>query len=248
MTASDPTGLDVDVDLELGALKLSAALSVGRVPLALIGPNGSGKTSLLLAILGILLPRRGRVVLGGDVLFDGAAGVCKPAEERRLAYVPQNYGLFPHLTAVDNVAFALACTPPRLRRTERIQRARAVLESLGASAFADRRPDQLSGGEKQRVALARAMATSPRALLFDEPVAALDVEGRDEIRSFLVGHVRRTALPTIVITHDVADVRALGATVAVMERGRVVGAGSLAAVTANPPSAYAARFTAGAVV
>ena len=243
--ADEAAQLEIAVDLKLGALALAAQLAVGREPVALIGPNGAGKTSLLLAILGVLRPQRGRVVLGPTVLFDSEARIDRPTEERRLAYVPQNYGLFPHLTAAQNVAFAFGCLVPRLPADDRRQRARALLDSLGGAAFADRYPDQLSGGERQRVALARAMATAPKALLFDEPVAALDVEGRDEIRAFLVDHVNRTAVPTLIVTHDVADVAALGATVAVLDGGRIAGVGPLATIAAQPPTPYAARFTAG---
>src|ERR1019366_9376544 len=150
-----------------GPFLLRVSLEVGAEPLALVGPNGSGKTSLLLAVLGLLKPERGRIALGDAILFDTDRVVDLPTEERHLAYLPQDFGLFPHLTAVQNVEFALACGPePATARQRRVQ-AMAWLDRFGLGGLANRNPAQLSGGERQRIALARALAPSPRAILLD---------------------------------------------------------------------------------
>jgi molybdate transport system ATP-binding protein len=205
-----------------------------------VGPNGAGKTTVLLAMVGARRPSRGRITIADDVLFDGDSRIDQPTEERGLAYLPQNYALFPHLTAVANVAFGL-----RGPRAGRLERARSMLERLGVGAVADRRPGALSGGEQQRVALARALAPSPRALLLDEPLAALDVESRESVRAFLVAELRTQQRPFIVIAHDRDDVRAFAAPVAVVEHGRVVQRGELATLEASPASAFTARLFGG---
>jgi molybdate transport system ATP-binding protein len=229
--------LEVSLRRRVAGFELDAALEVGEAPVAVVGPNGAGKSTLLLSILGEL-PAAGRVVLDGQTLLD--VGVDVPTEDRRIAYVPQDYALFPHLTAAANVEFALGCRPGD--RRERGERARALLDRLGALAYAGRLPATLSGGERQRVALARALATEPKALLFDEPFAALDVEARDGVRGYLRARLAELRLPAVIVTHDRADVEAIGAAVVVLENGRVVQRGSLAQLEANPATAYVARF------
>jgi molybdate transport system ATP-binding protein len=237
--------LEVAVHRQGEGFALEVTLAVDEAPLAVVGPNGAGKTTLLLSILGELPAQRGQVVLDGRPLYDQAAGVDVPTEERRIAYVPQHYALFPHLTAAQNVEFALGCRPDLARR-ERRARARALLERLDALSYADRRPVALSGGERQRVALARALAAEPRALLFDEPFAALDVTARDGVRAYLRARLNELRLPALVVTHQRADVEALGATVVVLEGGRVVQRGTLADLRARPATAYVAAFVADA--
>jgi molybdate transport system ATP-binding protein len=232
------SGLAVRLRRRAGAFTLDVALDVGAEVLAVVGPNGAGKSTLLLSILGELPADEGRVVLEGRTLFDGAAAIDVPPEERRIAYVPQDYALFPHLTAVENVAFALACRGELARRPKAL----AWLERLGAQAYADRLPATLSGGERQRVALARALATEPGALLFDEPFAALDVEARDEVRAHLRARLTELKLPALIVTHDRADVEALDAAAVVLEGGRAVQRGTLAELRARPATAYVARF------
>jgi ABC-type sulfate/molybdate transport systems ATPase subunit len=232
--------LQVNVRRRVPGFELEVALEVGEAPVAVVGPNGAGKSTLLLSILGERPVDEGQVLLDGQRLLD--RGVDVPPEDRRIAYVPQDYALFPHLTAAANVAFALACRKVPTR--ERPARARVILERLGALAFAERRPATLSGGERQRVALARALATEPRALLFDEPFAALDVEARDEVRAYLRARLGELRLPALIVTHERADVEALGAAVVVLEAGRVVQRGALAELEANPASPWVARFCA----
>jgi len=231
------TALTASVALRAGALDLEVALEVDERGLVLVGPNGAGKTTVLLSLVGARRPAHGRVAIAGDVVFDSAGGIDRPTEERGLAYLPQNYALFPHLTAAQNVAFGLRGT-----RAERIDKARALLGRLGVAAVADRHPGALSGGEQQRVALARALAPAPRALLLDEPLAALDVESRQSVRAFLVAELRAQHRPFIVILHDRDDVRAFAAPIAVVERGRVVQRGELAALEAAPATSFTARL------
>jgi molybdate transport system ATP-binding protein len=234
--------LSVAVQAALGPFSLQASLEVGAEPLALVGPNGSGKTSLLLAILGLRKPDRGRIVLSDEVLFDDGLAIDRPTEERHLAYLPQDFGLFPHLTAIENVVFALACRSEWAGTRQRRSDAMAWLERFGIGHLADRSPLRLSGGERQRVALARALASSPKALLLDEPTASLDVEARVEVRAFLAESIRSLGLPTILVTHDAMDVAALASRVAVLEKGQVVACGLLRDICKTPPTSFASRL------
>jgi molybdate transport system ATP-binding protein len=231
--------LTIDVRGRIGALPLAIRLDTGTAPLAIVGPNGAGKTSALLLALGVLRPESGRITLGDRVLF--ADGVAVPAEDRRIGYLPQDYALFPHLTVARNIEFALGCRGT-LGRAERRERARALLGDLEIVALADRAPATLSGGERQRVALARALAIEPRALLLDEPLAALDVGARRAVRGFLAATLARLGLPAIVVTHDAADAVALGDRIAVLEAGRIVQTGTLADLRAAPASPFVAAF------
>ncbi len=221
---------------------LQATLEVGAEPVALIGPNGSGKSSLLLALLGTRVPDRARITLGSEVIVDTSAGRVCPTEERRFAYVPQDYGLFPHLTTQGNVEFALACANESTSRRQRRQSALELLDEFGIVHLAEKRPSHLSGGERQRVALARAIASRPRVLLLDEPTAALDVEARAEMRCLLAERIARLAIPSVIVTHDCADIVALAGRVATMEQGRLLSCSSLIEATRAPATPFAARL------
>ena len=216
-----------------GSFAVDAAAATESGTLVLVGPNGSGKSSTLAMLLGVITPSNGRVEVNETVLFDRAAGVDIPVEDRGLGFVPQGNRLFPHLTVVENVMFGVRGTLDARRL-----RALAVLKDLGVDALADRFPDGLSGGEAQRVAIARALAPSPRALFLDEPLSALDVAARRTARAFLADQLRTLALPALVVTHDPQDAHALGTTVAVMDRGRVVQSGTPAEVAAAPVSDF----------
>ena len=225
--------LELDLEAAVGPLQLRVRLTLPPGPLALVGPNGAGKTSLLRALLGVLGPARGRVALDGAVLLDSSRGVNLPPEERRLGYLPQQFALFPHLSAVENVEFGM---PRAEGARDRRARALALLESLALAHLAQRRPGALSGGERQRVALARALAPGPRALLLDEPLAALDVGARRQVRDFLAE--RLLTLPALIVTHDAADAEALAGRIAVLEGGALVQVGTAAELRAAPATRF----------
>jgi molybdate transport system ATP-binding protein len=235
--------LEVSLEGRVGPLVVRAAFDTGAGPLVLTGPNGSGKTSLLLMILGVLAPARGKVTLAGTTLFDSETAVNVAVERRAIGYMPQSYGLFPHLSAEGNVEFALACAPHRYSRPERRERARALLADLGIEQLATQRPSALSAGEQQRVALARAFASEPKALLLDEPFAALDIGTRRQVRVFLREYLERQGLPTVIVSHDAADARALGTQIAVIEAGALVQSGRWSELSRNPASPFVRELT-----
>jgi molybdate transport system ATP-binding protein len=220
----------------VGSLQLDAEIAADAGPLVLIGPNGAGKTSLLSLLLGALPPAQARIVIGDRVLVDSDRGIALPIGARRLGYVPQDYALFPHMTVRENVAFAMHCAGLRGVGVD------SSLAELGVESLAERRPATLSGGEKQRVALARALSVAPRALLLDEPLAALDVHARREVRKLLASTLERLALPTIIVTHDPIDARELGTRIAVLEAGKITQLGTWAELAAKPESHFVAEF------
>ena len=224
--------LSLEVRVRNGPLELDVRLEVPPGLFALTGPNGAGKTTLLRAALGLLRPLSGRIAMGGRVLFGN--GVDLPPEDRRLGYVPQSLALFPHLSALDNVRFGVRDRGAAL----------AALESLDAGHLAQRRPDELSGGEKQRVALARALARRPEALLLDEPLASLDQTARRQVRDLLRARVASLPVPVLLVTHDPVDAFELGARVAVLEKGRIVQVGTPAELQAKPATPFVADFLA----
>jgi molybdate transport system ATP-binding protein len=236
------TVLEVAIQGIIGTLSIEAQLDTRGGTLVLVGPNGAGKTTLLLMILGIRRLRSGRISVGETTLLDTAAKVELSVEERRLGYVPQDYALFPHLTVIENVEFALACGNSVSNRKARRHQAEGLLADLGLAQLARRRPSELSGGEKQKVALARALAVQPRALLLDEPLAALDAAARREVRAFLAEYLRKLKLPAIVVTHDPADAAALGDRIAVIEAGRIVQAGTWSEIRERPASPFVEQF------
>jgi ABC-type sulfate/molybdate transport systems ATPase subunit len=237
---SSQPALSIRAAYSVGSFSLDVQLDVGAETVALIGPNGSGKSTLLLAMLGIRTPTRGRITLGNHMVFDSEAKTDCPTEERHMAYLPQDFGLFPFLTAVRNVEFAIACAGTG--RRQRQERAMAYLEQFGIVHLARREPHQLSGGERQRVALARAIASEPRALLLDEPTASLDVGARAEVRALLREAFEHLRIPTLIVTHDEGDITALAHRVAVMEAGRIVGCASSQEAVRRPANAFADRL------
>jgi molybdate transport system ATP-binding protein len=231
--------LDAGVRLSLGALDLDMELSIaeGEV-VALLGPNGAGKTTLLRAIAGLVTFTAGYVRLDGQVLEDMATGAYVPTERRPIGFVFQDYLLFPHLSILDNVAFGL-----RSRGIgRRVAREKAIdwLDRLGLQSYASSKPAELSGGQRQRVALARALAPDPRLLLLDEPLAALDVTTRAEVRRDLKHHLASFPGLRLVVTHDPLEAAALADRLVVIERGRLVQTGTPAEVTERPRSQYVA--------
>lgn len=228
--------------MRLGSLDLEVDLGGGDAPVALIGPNGSGKTTLLRMIAGAHRPHGGTIRLGDRVVFDASEGLDLPPERRHVGYVPQGYGLFPHLSALDNVAFGWAARGLGASRAERRERARAQLAALDCAHLAERAPSMLSGGEQQRVALARALTVEPRILLLDEPLAALDARARRAIRGFLARYFAERKGAALVVSHDARDVRELGVDVHVIEEGRIVQSGSPEALAARPATEFVAAF------
>jgi molybdate transport system ATP-binding protein len=229
--------LDLRVARRVGNIDLRVDMNVGRETVLIVGPNGAGKSSLLRLLLGVVRPDLGRIALNGQILFDPAARIDVPVEDRRLGYLPQDYALFPHLDVLRNVTFGL----PMLGRAERVRRATAWLERLGAAHLERRSPAELSGGERQRVALARALAREPHALLLDEPFASLDAVARRDLRASLRTWLREWQLPALVVSHDAADA-VLGDRIFVMEGGRVVQHGTLDEVRRAPVSAFVAEL------
>jgi putative spermidine/putrescine transport system ATP-binding protein len=212
---------------------LDLAVPRGRVT-AVVGPSGAGKSTLLRAVAGLVAPD------AGDVRFDGASVLAVPPERRRLGVVFQSYALFPHLSVADNVAF-----PLRVRGVGRgaaRRRVAEVLERLEIGRLAGRWPHQLSGGERQRVALARALAAEPRALLLDEPLAALDARLRLALRGELAARLRAAGLTCLYVTHDQEEAMALGDRVAVLRAGRLEQAGTPEALYRTPATPFVARF------
>jgi len=241
----EPPALRAQLRARVGTLAIDAELDASAGTLVIVGPNGAGKTTLLSLLLGVLPVERGHFELGGTVLLDTERAIDVPTEERRLGYVPQDYALFAHLTVRQNVEFALASAPDRLAPRARSERAAAILDELGLARHGDRRTWALSGGEKQRVALARALSVRPRALLLDEPLAALDVYARREVRAFLAATLEKLDVPTVVVTHDAHDAVALGDRVAVLEAGRIVQTGTWSELVAAPVSPFVAELVRG---
>jgi molybdate transport system ATP-binding protein len=225
-------GLEVSLQQQSPiALDLTFTVGPGEL-MALIGPSGSGKTTTLRSIAGLYAPAAGRVVCGGSVWFDTAAGVNVPARNRRIGLVFQSYALFPHLTAIENVMEALGDRP----RDARPDEARGLLARMHLEDVADRRPGYLSGGEQQRVAVARALARRPDVLLLDEPFSAVDRVTRRKLRRELVELRRDLPMPTILVTHDLDDVARLADRVCVMSGGALLQEGSIAEVMQRPAS------------
>ena len=205
---------------------------------ALLGPNGAGKTTLLRAIAGLIPFRSGHVRLDGKVLEDTATNAYVPTERRPIGFVFQDYLLFPHLSVLDNVAFGLRSRG--MARGAAAEKADRWLERVGLKRYARAKPSELSGGQRQRVALARALAPDPRLLLLDEPLAALDVTTRAEVRRDLKRHLTSFQGIRLLVTHDPLEAVALADRLIVMERGRLVQTGAPAEVTERPRSQYVA--------
>ncbi len=246
MTARDPSAhgtLAAGVRHPLREFELTLEVRAeAGVPLALVGRSGSGKTSMLRAIAGLLSPEEGRVELGDSVWLDTERGVDLAPERRGCGFLFQDYALFPRMSARRNVAYGMS-GPRRERRAA----ATAMLERFGVAALADARPATMSGGERQRVALARALAARPPMLLLDEPLSALDSTTRREAIGELRAVFAETATPVVLVTHSFEEAAVLAGELVVIDAGREVQRGSAAAISAAPASAFVADF-AGAMV
>jgi molybdate transport system ATP-binding protein len=235
------TGLHAQVVAGRGTFELRAGFEVapGEV-LAVLGPNGAGKSTLLRTLSGLLALREGCIGVAGAVWDDPAQRILVPTTDRRVGLVFQDYRLFPHLSVLDNVAFAARSRGAR-RRVARSQAAE-TLGRLGLDELAGRRPAELSGGQAQRVALARALASDPALMLLDEPLAALDAQTRLEIRAELRRRLTAFGGPSIVVTHDPLEALVLADRILVLEEGRIAQTGTPAEVARRPVTEYVARL------
>lgn len=231
----------LDVTKPLRDYDLEVCLEIGqRETLALVGPTGCGKTTVLRILAGLERPEQGVVMIDGTHVVDVGSGTWVTPQQRRVGMVFQDYALFPHLSVLRNVEFGA-----RARSLPRGQARKAALEALaavGLDQLADVRATELSGGQQQRVSLARALASGPRALLLDEPMSALDASTRREVRAELRRFLEGISCPAIVVTHDVVDALTLGDRVCVMHEGKVVQVGDRADLLSRPRSPFVAEF------
>ena len=222
--------LSTDFEVPLRSFVLELELDVeGTV--ALVGPSGAGKTSVLRAVAGLVKPCSGRIALGADLWFDAAKGLFRKPDERRVGLVFQEYALFPHMNVRENVAYAGK------------SRADEYLERFRISHLAKARPTELSGGERQRVALARALARDPGVLLLDEPLSALDANTKVAVRGELQELLREFGLPTLLVTHDYEDAASLADMVGVLVDGKLRQLASPQELVARPADGFVASFT-----
>jgi len=222
----EPIPLDVEFGLASGEL------------LALVGPSGSGKTTVLRAIAGLIRPRSGRITCEGECWFDAGERIWRTPQQRRVGLVFQDYALFPHLTAVENIALALG----HRAGAERNARAQALLDLVHLHGLEERMPDELSGGQRQRVALARALAREPKVLLLDEPFSAVDQMTREPLKLELVSLRAALKMPIVLVTHDLEEALALADWICVLHRGRSLQTGRPDDMRLRPRSPTVARL------
>lgn len=227
--------LAIEVRHDAPRLDFAAELPEGEIT-ALVGPSGSGKTSLLRAVAGLLRPRQASIALAGEVWDDEQTHL--PTQRRPIGFVPQHYGLFPHLTALGNVETSLLALPAPERR----ERALACLDAAHVADCAERRPRQLSGGQRQRVALARAIAREPKLLLLDEPFSAVDRATRKSLYVELRQLHAQRPTTMLLVTHDLDEAAQLASHLVLLDAGRVVQTGPTADVLTRPASETAARL------
>lgn len=207
----------------MGDVAISVSFTARPGITVLFGPSGSGKSTLLAAIGGLLTPDSGTVRLGAMTWLDTKSGACVPVHQRKLAFVFQSPALFPHMTALENVMYGMDQSAPR---GTNVERAKVLLATWDVAALAHRMPRRFSGGEAQRVALARAFATSPDAVLMDEPFSALDDARRRTLAARVKTVVEELRVPAIFVTHSVREAEALGDHVLLLEDGRVTREGT----------------------
>jgi len=237
--------LRVDVEHRVGRLDLHVAFEADARITALFGRSGAGKTSLVNMIAGLVRPGRGRIEVDGKVLFDSARGIDLPAEKRRIGYVFQEGRLFPHLTVRRNLLYGHALTPAGERYVQLDQ----IVALLGLEDLLDRRPGALSGGEKQRVAIGRALLASPRLLLLDEPLVALDTVRKREILQHLELLRDELRIPMVYVSHVVEEVVRLADAVVLLADGKAVASGEVEDVMGRPDLRPASGvFEGGAVI
>ncbi|WP_273522044.1 molybdenum ABC transporter ATP-binding protein [Rhodosalinus sediminis] len=236
--------LEVRLRHGFGGFTLDAGFEAPPGVTVLFGRSGSGKTTIVNAVAGLLRPEAGRIALGGRVLVDTERGVWRPPHRRRLGTIFQEGRLFPHLTVRQNLRYG-AWFAPRGARREDMGR---VVEMLGIGPLLDRRPGALSGGEKQRVAIGRALLSAPAAILADEPLAALDAARKAEILPYFERLRDEVAVPILYVSHAASEVARLATTVVALEAGRVVATGTAAEVLGDPGVTPLGPREAGAVL
>jgi molybdate transport system ATP-binding protein len=224
--------IELRFQLPLAHFALAVDVELGDGVTAIMGASGSGKTSLLEVVAGLRRAARGRVAVGGEALLDSEARLCLAPERRRIGYVPQDGGLFPHLTALGNVRFGARGDEERVDQ---------AIDTLEIRVCLGRRPSSLSGGERQRVALARALATEPRLLLLDEPLASVDVGLRERILPYLVRIRDEWRVPILYVTHNVGEALALAGEVLLLDEGRVEAQGPPHGLLSSPTLAREAE-------
>lgn len=237
--------LDVRAATRLGEIDLDVSIHVpaGRC-LALAGPSGAGKTSVLRSVAGLLAPREGVVRCGEETWLDTERGISLDPDRRRCGYLFQSYALFPHLRGWQNVAYPLRGA----RKPERRRRALELMERFGVDHLADVRPGTYSGGESQRVALARTLARDPLVLLLDEPLSALDARTRASAGRTMKRIIAESGVPTIFVTHDFNEAAMLSDEVAVIDHGHILQHGTASQLAASPATGFVADFTGAAVL
>ncbi|MGH9431109.1 MAG: molybdenum ABC transporter ATP-binding protein [Terriglobia bacterium] len=234
--------LSVDIQKEFKnggrrSFMLDVAFTVHHGLTVLFGPSGSGKTTTLRSIAGVVVPDGGKITLGDRAYFDSSARLNVPMQRRRVGFVFQDYLLFPHLTAQDNVLYGMRSGKDREKR----KRAHELLDLLGIKHALDRYPRDLSGGEQQRVALARALASEPAIMLLDEPLSAVDASTRSRLLQEIVEIQKRSGIPFIHVTHSPADAVRAGDWVLILDQGKIVQTGLPLEAFNSPQSVALAR-------
>lgn len=213
--------IDVDIEQRLGAFELAVSFRAEAPIVGLFGRSGSGKTSIVNALAGTSRPRRGRIVINGETLFDSARGIDLPPDKRRLGYVFQDGLLFPHLDVEANLLYGLRRAPAAARFIDPAH----VVELLGLGALLRRSSEKLSGGEKQRVAIGRALLAQPRLLLMDEPLASLDVPRQNEVLRYIEQLRDDLHIPIVYVSHAVGEITRLADMVVLLADGKALAAG-----------------------
>ena len=237
--AKIPFQLKVDLDHQLGPFALNLAFSSSSPRLAILGASGAGKSQLLRCLAGLETPKRGRIELNGQVLFDSERQINLPLQRRRIGLVVQHYALFPHLNVAENVGFGLATLPPEQRR----ERVKQQLARVGLGDLAHRYPGELSGGQQQRIALARALAREPALLLLDEPFSAQDTYLRRQLQQQLADLLQDCQVPALLVTHDLEEAYRLSDELLVMDQGRLLAHGPNHQVFDQPRELEVARLS-----
>ena len=236
------TGWTAEFKAEIGSFNIDVSVEGPKGVLAIIGPNGSGKTSFLRLLTGAIQARTSQFKIADRIIADSKKNIEIPTEKRNIAYVPQGQRLFPHLSVLDNVTFALSLGPLKVDKDLRNSRGIELLSTLGCDHLAYRSTQSLSGGEAQKVAIARALIVKPDLLLLDEPLAALDPVNRRSTRIFLKTAIESLNKPTIIATHDVKDLIAFQAIACVFDSGRIIQRGSLEMLKQSPASPFIQAF------